>query len=343
MALGRHPLLHSMAALWLLALFVPLAHGIAFRSEVKRQADRKIAHAEGRAAASLARVAQYERAIEARANASKGPLLVPPDLSRPRQGRASLLGVDSSQALAGSGEFQPSEEFQRAGQETSDGVELPWGVGTPRGGDSWVEHQYSAMHMLDVPHWVEYSLETGDNIQTFSNAWQDVKLITQVLENVTNGFYLDTHGGDGETHSYTLLLELTGWRGLILEPQIYEFATLWGKMRKAWIFLGCLSPTGNATKLGFDTAGVLDMLSGHQIHAYNLPTFMEELGGRKTIDFWAVHNGHYEAEVLNETFFYPEEHRVRSRVGPLRWPSVWSWLPVVRSAQVQRRNRRAHL
>ncbi|CAK0909618.1 unnamed protein product [Prorocentrum cordatum] len=75
-------------------------------------------------------------------------------------------------------------------------------------------------------------------------------------------------------------------------------------MRKAWIFLGCLSPTGNATKLGFDTQGVLDMLSGHQIHAYNLPTFMEELGGRKTIDFWAVHNGHYEAEVLNETFFY---------------------------------------
>ena len=87
--------------------------------------------------------------------------------------------------------------------------------------------------MLDVPHWVEYSLETGNNMQTFSNAWQDVKLVTQVLENITNGFYLDTHGGDGETNSYTLLLELTGWRGLILEPQVYEFATLWSKMRKA--------------------------------------------------------------------------------------------------------------
>ncbi|CAK0805016.1 unnamed protein product [Prorocentrum cordatum] len=223
---------------------------------------------------------------------------------RHTNGGASLLSVNSSQDLAGSGEFQPSEEFQRAGEGQGEVSELPWGVGTPRTGDSWPVHEYSAMHMLDVPHWVEYSLETGDNIQTFSSAWQDVKLITQVLENVTNGFYLDTHGGDGETNSYTLLLELTGWRGLILEPQIYEFATLWGKLRKAWIFLGCLSPTGNATKIGFDTEGVIDMESGHFIHAYNIPTFMEELGGRKTIDFWAVHNGHYEAEVLNETFFY---------------------------------------
>ncbi|CAK0833960.1 unnamed protein product [Prorocentrum cordatum] len=286
-----------MAALWLLALCAPAARGIALGSGASRKDAHGIegASAEKRAAALAARVSQYEQAIEYRANLSKGPLLVPPHVSMPAAGRPSLLQE--------AGAFQPSAEFESEGGAAQESA-LPWGVGTPRTGDSWPVHEYSAMHMLDVPHWVEYSLETGDNIQTFSNAWQDVKLITQVLENVTNGFYLDTHGGDGETHSYTLLLELTGWRGLILEPQVYEFATLWGKMRKAWIFLGCLSPTGNATKLGFDTAGVLDMESGHQIHAYNLPTFMEELGGRKTIDFWAVHNGHYEAEVLNETFFY---------------------------------------
>ncbi|CAK0909620.1 unnamed protein product [Prorocentrum cordatum] len=230
MAPVTQPLLHAVAALGLLTAWAPLAHGIAFKSEASRKADRKITNAEGRAAALVARVAQYERAIEARANASKGPLLVPPDFSR--TGRASLLGVDSSQGLAGGGEFQPSEEFQRAGQESGDAAVLPWGVGTPRGGDSWVEHQYSAMHMLDVPHWVEYSLE------------------------IHRGQHPD------------LLQRLAG------------------------------------RQLGFDTQGVLDMLSGHQIHAYNLPTFMEELGGRKTIDFWAVHNGHYEAEVLNETFFY---------------------------------------
>merc|ERR1740121_1688383 len=169
--------------------------------------------------------------------------------------------------MKGSGQFEASAEFQRAGESS----ELPWGVGTPRTGDNWVVHQWSAMHMLDVPKWVEYSLETGDNVQTFSNAWQDVKLITQVLENVTNGFYLDTHGGDRETNSYTLLLELTGWRGLILEPQVYEFVTLWGKMRKAWLFLGCISPAGRAPNTKGIPTTAIHMESGHFIHAYNIP------------------------------------------------------------------------
>ncbi|CAK0872178.1 unnamed protein product [Prorocentrum cordatum] len=288
------------AARWLLALCAPLAaEGIALASG---NLGAQRAAAKAKAKTVSAQALRYFQALNA--SSSRRPVLVPPgdvraraEAPKPGARHVSLLEVGSQR-----GEFQPSAEFQ-AGAEGKSEAALPWGVGTPRGGDNWVVHEYSAMHMLDVPHWVEYSLETGDNIQTFSSAWQDVKLITQVLENVTNGFYLDTHGGDGETNSYTLLLEITGWRGLILEPQIYEFATLWGKMRKAWLFLGCLSPTGNATKLGFDTDGVLDMLSGHQIHAYNLPTFLEEMGGRKTIDFWAVHNGHYEAEVLNETFF----------------------------------------
>ncbi|CAK0802371.1 unnamed protein product [Prorocentrum cordatum] len=290
-------------SLRLLALCAPLARGIALHSEA-RGAGLK---ADVGSSTLSPEAQEFFRDLESAS--SKRPVIMPPgdvrkalQESRHAGGAQHLSFVDSE----GSGEFQPSEEFQRAGgsQGQGEAAELPWGVGTPRTGDSWPVHEYSAMHMLDVPHWVEYSLETGDNIQTFSSAWQDVKLITQVLENVTNGFYLDTHGGDGETNSYTLLLELTGWRGLILEPQIYEFATLWGKLRKAWIFLGCVSPTGNATKIGFDTEGVIDMESGHFIHAYNIPTFMEELGGRKTIDFWAVHNGHYEAEVLNETFFY---------------------------------------
>jgi len=303
-----------MVALWLLTLCAPLAQGIAFdlgALSASRKADRNDGkNTDGRSSTLSLEAVDFFRSLE---DASlKRPVLMPPgdvrkalQESRRSNERASLLSVDSSQRHKGEGEFQPSEEFQRAGESQGEGAsaELPWGVGTPRTGDSWPVHEYSAMHMLDVPHWVEYSLETGSNIQTFSNAWQDVKLITQVLENVTNGFYLDTHGNDGETNSYTLLLELTGWRGLILEPQVYEFATLWGKLRKAWIFLGCLSPTGNATKIGFDTDGVIDMESGHFVHAYNIPTFMEELGGRKTIDFWAVHNGHYEAEVLNDTFF----------------------------------------
>merc|ERR1719203_2371970 len=155
--------------------------------------------------------------------------------------------------------------------------------------------------MMDYPKEYEYSLDSGDNIQTFANAEQDIKLITQVFENVTNGFYLDTNGAEGEKDSNTLLLELSGWRGLIMEPRIYEFARLWSKMRKAWLFLGCLSPHENATKIGFTRDGVIDMLSGHKIHAYNLVTFMAEMGGRKTVDFWYLHSGGYEAEILEET------------------------------------------
>jgi hypothetical protein len=186
-------------------------------------------------------------------------------------------------------------------QGYSQGSELPWGISSPRTGDSLPINHYSAMPFMDFPKDIEYSLETGDNIQSFSSASQDVKLITQVLENITNGFYLDTNGADGETNSNTLLLELTGWRGLITEPRVYEFVTLWGKFRKAWLFLGAMSPHENATKVGFETDGAVDMLSGHKVHAYALPKFLEEMGGRKTIDFWNLNSGGYEAEILNET------------------------------------------
>jgi hypothetical protein len=197
-------------------------------------------------------------------------------------------------------EFQPSSDFAKeaAGREAG---KLPWGIGSPRAGDSLPVFQYSGMPFIDVPKELEYSLETGDNIQTFSTAQQDIKLITQVLENVTNGFFIDSHAGLGEEGSNTLLLELTGWRGLCIEPRVYHFMTLWGKMRKAWLFLGAISPHENATKLGFDYDGKIDMLSGHKIHAYPVTTFLSEMGGRRTIDFWNLHNGGYEAEVLNET------------------------------------------
>ncbi|CAK0879843.1 unnamed protein product [Prorocentrum cordatum] len=289
-----------MVAPLLLALCAPMAGGIALHSDARHAGGK----ADGFSSALSQETLDFFRHLE---NASsRRPAIMPPgDVRRAWQSRHThghANGDASLLDLADSDAFQPSDEFQRAGEEQGEGSELPWGIGMR--GDSKPLYEYSAMPTLDVPHYVEYSLESGNNIQTFSSAWQDVKLITQVLENVTNGFYLDTHGGDGETNSYTLLLELTGWRGLIIEPLIYNFANLWGKLRKAWIFLGCVSPTWNATQIGFDTEGVIDMESGHFVPAYNIPAFMEELGGRKTIDFWAVHNGHYEAEVLNETFLY---------------------------------------
>jgi len=253
-------------------------------------------------------------------------LVAPPHLRRPQRA-ASLLGLGVARAEAdgqsaaresGSGagvsDFAPSAEFQAAEASGEKGradsaaetvaevaAGLPWGVGSPRTGDSLPVYHYSSMPMIDGPKEWEYSLESGDNIRSFSSAQQDVKLVTQVFENITNGFYVDSNAGDGEINSNTLLLELAGWRGLIMEPRPYWYMNLWSKWRKAWLFLGCLSPHENSTKIGFDTDGNIDMLSGHMIHAHPMKAFMAEMGGRKTIDFWNLNSGNYEAEILNET------------------------------------------
>jgi len=282
------------AVLRLLALLAPCAQGLVLRPEAgfaPRRASRR--------AGSLS--ATGLRFFSALDNASsKRPLL--------------LMTLESREVVSSGGSFQPSQEFQSAGefelgwkwqgQRQGHGSELPWGIGAPRTGDNAEVGQFSGMPLVDFGRQLEYSLEAGGNLQSFSSARQDVKIITQVLENVTNGFYLDTHGGDGETNSYTLLLELTGWRGLITEPMIYTYADLWGKMRKAWIFLGCMSPHENATKIGFDWYGKIDENSGHRIHAYPINSFLAEMGGLTTVDFWNLNTGNYEAEVLNETLLY---------------------------------------
>jgi hypothetical protein len=85
---------------------------------------------------------------------------------------------------------------------------------------------------------------------------------------------------------------------------IYTYADLWSKMRKAWLFLGCLSPHENATKIGFDWYGNIDENSGHRIHAYPIGSFLAEMGGQNVIDFWNLNAGHYEAEILNETLLH---------------------------------------
>jgi len=164
-----------------------------------------------------------------------------------------------------------------------------------------VNGRTGGIHQLDSPKDWEYSLESGDAIKSFSKARQDVKLITQALMDVTTGFYLDANAYDGETDSNTLLLELLGWRGLCIEPRIGPYISLFGKMRKAWIFLGALSPNDNTSKVGFTVEGEVDQLSGHQVDSYPVKDFLSEMSGRKTIDFWNLHGGGYEAEVLEET------------------------------------------
>ncbi|CAK0808722.1 unnamed protein product [Prorocentrum cordatum] len=293
--------------LGLLSLCTPLVQGIGFKQELKLElrpdlqpeyqpertgpqaASAPSLDAAHKARTMSAQALQYFRGIDNLGGHTR-PLL--------------LMTLRSNEVVSIGGDFMPSEEFDSSGEERrqTQGEALPWGIGSPRAGDSAPVFQYSGMPTLDFPKSaIEYSLEAGGNLQSFSSARQDVKLITQVLENVTNGFFLDTNGGDGERPSNTLLLELTGWRGLITEPMIYTYADLWGKMRKAWIFLGCMSPHENATKIGFDIDGNIDERSGHRIHAYPINSFLAEMGGLTTVDFWNLKTGHYEAEVLNET------------------------------------------
>mmetsp|Transcript_58179 Transcript_58179/g.165625 ORF Transcript_58179/g.165625 Transcript_58179/m.165625 type:complete len:482 (-) Transcript_58179:131-1576(-) len=294
--------------LGLLSLCTPLVQGIGFKQELKLElrpdlqpeyqpertgpqaASAPSLDAAHKARTMSAQALQYFRGID---NASsRRPLL--------------LMTLRSNEVVSIGGDFRPSEEFESTGQEQrqqqGQASALPWGIGSPQTGSSYPVFQYSGMPTLDFPKSaIEYSLEAGGNLQSFSSARQDVKILTQVLENITNGFYLDSNGADGEKNSNTLLLELTGWRGLITEPMIYAYADLWGKMRKAWIFLGCMSPHENATKIGFDSDGNIDEGSGHRIHAYPINSFLAEMGGLSTVDFWNLKTGHYEAEVLNET------------------------------------------
>lgn len=224
---------------------------------------------------------------------------------QPAQGLAPGLQPGLAPDYRAAGYFQPSDEFQeRAAAAVESAHELPYEVGSPRNGHNPVVFESSSVPAIDVPKWVEYSLEVGDTLSSFSSAKQDIKLLTQVLSNITNGFYLDSNALDGEMNSNTLLLELLGWRGLCIEPRTYFYVTLWAKFRKAWLFLGALSPHENHTKVGYDDNGDVDMLSGHQVHAHPVKSFLSEMGGRKTIDFWSLRSGGYEAEILNETLLH---------------------------------------
>jgi len=165
-----------MALLWLLTLFAPVAQGLNFKTQELRSGHQDglaPMRANRRAGVLSTEALKYFSALE---NASsKSPVL--------------LMGL--REGITTFGEFEPSKEFQSAGefelewqgQGQGQNSELPWGVGSPshNGGNAQLG-QVSAMPVVDFAKDLEYSLEAGGNMQSFSSAQQDVKLITQVLE-----------------------------------------------------------------------------------------------------------------------------------------------------------------
>jgi len=180
---------------------------------------------------------------------------------------------------------------------------LPRGVSSPPG-ENWnpAMGEYGSAPLMDVPKDVPYSLDFGNTIRSYSSAKQDTKILTQLFPNITNGFYIDSNAGDGEHGSNTLLFELLGWRGVLTEPRPYWYMNMWSKFRKAWLFMGSISPNTEHVQIGFNANGQIDMASGHRVHAHPLPSFLSEIGDRKTVDFWSLNTGGYEPEVLNTTF-----------------------------------------
>merc|ERR1719240_424327 len=89
--------------------------------------------------------------------------------------------------------------------------------------------------------------------------WGQDMLLYPILSQISNGFFVESGAFDGEEGSNTLLYEMKGWRGLLVEPGRLNFATLQQKHRRAYAFNGALSPTRKMEMLTFEE----DVQDGH--------------------------------------------------------------------------------
>ena len=101
--------------------------------------------------------------------------------------------------------------------------------------------------------------------KNYSQLGQD-KIVDQLLNHRTNGFFIEAGAYDGAIHSNTLFLEKErNWTGLLIEADPDVFRRLKGRQRLAYLSNTCLSPTEYAVAVNF--------------------TFADELGGMKTTDY----------------------------------------------------------
>lgn len=78
------------------------------------------------------------------------------------------------------------------------------------------------------------------------------EMIRMLLQNKTNGVFIECGALDGETRSNTLYLErFLNWSGLLIEADPLNFAQAVKKNRKAWLSSSCLSKTLHPTIVTF--------------------------------------------------------------------------------------------
>lgn len=139
--------------------------------------------------------------------------------------------------------------------------------------------------------------------------WSQDKILAPILNQVKDGFFVESGALDGETASNTLYYEKHGWSGLLIEPSPNSFTELVKKHRKAFSYRGALSPTWKSENLHFvNSAGdALDKVLpedqiGIDVEAQPLTELMRR-ANRSTIDFWSLDIEGCEGVVLQHTDF----------------------------------------
>jgi len=77
-------------------------------------------------------------------------------------------------------------------------------------------------------------------------------IVDAILGGMENGFYIESGAYDGETSSNTLFFELRkNWTGVLVEPNMKEFAKLIGKNRNALHINVCLAGSERVEEINF--------------------------------------------------------------------------------------------
>jgi len=92
--------------------------------------------------------------------------------------------------------------------------------------------------ILEPPSTLPYNISDPRN----NPSGGQEQLVQEILGNMTNGFFVEVGGYDGEVRSNSLWLEMyLGWKGLLVEPDPRNWGILKTKNRKAWTANTCLS------------------------------------------------------------------------------------------------------
>lgn len=93
--------------------------------------------------------------------------------------------------------------------------------------------------LLEPPSSSSYNLANPNDKEPSRGQSQFVR---KILNNMTNGFFIECGALDGETRSNTLYMERhLGWTGLLVEASPSNYEKMKKKNRKAWMSNTCLS------------------------------------------------------------------------------------------------------